>query len=309
MEIMIAGKTREVIKIKPHELKTLLGSQKNILVYGVSGTGKSSIVREYCTEKDYTLVVLNLALEVPETIGGVPYADTTAKDKKEYFTKLLNERLKPLFENNEQHKVLFLDEINQAPQEVMNCLYSICDIDETQRNWAGHPLVNTQVIAAGNKTDGDDGTVYLNELPTPLHNRFFIFELVPDKTDTRNFLKEKYKNIPQVVKYIDVLLENDIPPRDIDNSLEIIQYDMDGLLLQSKIGSALTAKLYDIQKKIKTADPAKTLKLCRQSYEIFKDDGVVQWAGEEIDTEEALLDKFREILSEEEVKSIVKGEE
>ena len=107
------------------------------------------------------------------------------------------------------------------------------------------------------------------------------------------------------------MLDAEKSPRTVDECLEIIQYEpeLSGLLLQSKLQSALTAKVLDIQKKVKTADPAKTLKLCRQSYEIFKEDGIVQWAGEEIETEEELLDKFSEILSEEEIASIVKGEE
>ena len=59
---------------------------------------------------------------------------------------------------------------------------------------------------------------------------------------------------------------------------------------------------------MKTVDPAETLKLCRKAYEIFKEDGQVAWAGELIETEEELLDKFTDILSDEEIKSITKGE-
>ena len=179
------------------------------------------------------------------------------------------------------------------------------------RVWAGHSLSKAQIVACANLSDGTDGVTYLNDLPTPLVNRFFPFELECSKTDAKNYLKKKYRNIPQVVKYIDVMLDAEKSPRTVDECLEIIQYEpeLSGLLLQSKLQSALTAKVLDIQKKIKTADPAKTLKLCRQSYEIFKEDGIVQWAGEEIETEEELLDKFSEILSEEEIASIVKGEE
>ena len=307
MELMIAGKMRTVTTVSQHELGDILSSGDNILIYGTSGEGKSARIHQYADEIDADIVVVNLALDVPETIGGVPYAETSAKDKIEYFRKLLNVQLEPLFIDNGRKKILFLDEINQAQQEVMNCLYSIADVDPEKRNWAGRPLKNVQVIAAGNKDDGSDGTTYLTPLPTPLHNRFNIFELVPNKADTKKYLKDKWKNIPQVAKYIDVLLENEIPPRDIEGILDKIAFEKNPKLIECKIGSALTIKLMDIQKKIKSFDPAKSLKLCKNSYEIFKEDGQVQWAGELIETEEELLDRFAEILSEEEIKSITEG--
>ena len=71
----------------------------------------------------------------------------------------------------------------------------------------------------------------------------------------------------------------------------------------------LTAKLYDIQKKVKSVDPAKALKACRETYEAFKENGRVLWAGDYIEDEEELLNEFSNILTEEEIKSIVEGGE
>lgn len=304
MELNICGKTKEVEKIKGSQFSNLLHTGKNILIYGPSGAGKTARVQEYAEETGKKLLIIPLAMEMPETMGGIPYAT-----KEGYFKRLMDERLVPVLECEGENYIIFFDEINQAPQEIMNCLYPICHPDPAQRFWNGHSLAKAQIVAAGNLDDGTDGTTYLTPLPTPLTNRFFIAELSIDRAETKAYLKTKYKNIPQVVKYIDLLLDNAIPPRDIDQVLEIISYDLDGLLMQMKIGTALTAKIYDIQNKVKSADPAKTLKLCRESYRIFKEDGIVAWAGDEIEQEEELLDKFREILSEEEVQSIVKGVE
>jgi len=307
MEIIIAGKMRTVETITPSQYKKLLedaGNRKNILVYGPSGIGKSAIAEEYAHEHDLTHILVPLATEMPEAIGGIPHAT----EDGEYFKRLMDEKLAPVFKTKGEGYLLDFEEINQCSPEVANSLYSVCHPDPKARHWAGHSLELVQVVGSGNLSTGEDGTVYLTDLPTPLHNRFNIFEMVSNKKDTMDYLKKKWKNIPQVAKYISVLLDEDIPPRDIDGILEVIAYEMDGLWISSKIGSALTAKLYDIQKKVKTVDPAQALKLCRQSYKIFKDEGVVQWAGELIETEEDLLDKFGEILSDEEVKSIVKGE-
>ena len=306
MKILLDGKEIELTKIKQTEFYTVLKSKKNILLFGKSGWGKSQIVKKYCEDHGLKLKIISLASKLPEAIGGIPHATD-----KGYYEELLSEELKEVFEDEGEGWVIFFDEINQAVQEVLNTLYGICYPMGEDRVWAGHSLSKAQIVACANLSDGTDGVTYLNDLPTPLVNRFFPFELECSKTDAKNYLKKKYRNIPQVVKYIDVMLDAEKSPRTVDECLEIIQYEpeLSGLLLQSKLQSALTAKVLDIQKKVKTADPAKTLKLCRQSYEIFKEDGIVQWAGEEIETEEELLDKFREILSDEEIASIIKGEE
>lgn len=306
MKILLDGKEIELTKIKQTEFYTVLKSKKNILLFGKSGWGKSQIVKKYCEDNKLKLKIISLASKLPEAIGGIPHATD-----KGYYEELLSEELKEVFEDEGEGWVIFFDEINQAVQEVLNTLYGICYPMGEDRNWCGHSLSKAQIVACANLSDGTDGVTYLNDLPTPLVNRFFPFELECSKTDAKNYLKKKYRNIPQVVKYIDVMLDAEKSPRTVDECLNILQYEpeLSGLLLQSKLQSALTAKVLDIQKKVKTADPAKTLKLCRQSYEIFKEDGIVQWAGEEIETEEELLDKFSEILSEEEIASIVKGEE
>jgi len=304
MELNICGKMIEPLKVKHSQLDKIYPIGKNLLIFGKSGEGKTQSLIDYAKKAGKKLRIISLAMEMPETTGGIPYATD-----KGYFTRLLDERLQPILECEGEGWIIFFDEINQGSPEIFNALYGICHPDPAQRQWNGHSLAKVQIVAAGNLNDGTDGTVYLNDLPVPLLNRFFICQLVSDKTETMKYLKEKWKNIPQVTKYIDVLLKEDIPPRDIDQCLEIISYEMDGLLLQMKIGSALTAKLYDIQKKVKSVDPAEALEACREGYKMFKENGKVMWAGEYITEEEDLLERFRDILNEEEIKSIVKGDE
>ena len=257
MRLIICDMERDVEQIKPSDYEALLKEKVNLLVLGKSGRGKSAIVKKYAEENGLKLKIINLASKLPEAIGGIPYA----VDKGEYYRELLSEELKEVFDDDGEGWVIFFDEINQASPEVFNTLYGICYPMGEDRVWAGHSLSKAQIVACGNLNDGTDGTVYLNDLPTPLLNRFFIYELVDNKKDTMAYLKAKWKNkIPQVAKYIDVLLNNNIPPRDIDMCLDIIAYEKNGLLLQAKIGSALTAKLYDLQKKVKTVDPAQALK-------------------------------------------------
>jgi MoxR-like ATPase len=311
MKLLIANKEMDVVTIKQHQMDEVLDAGKeldqNVMVYGPSGVGKSQKIKQWSIGRGYDFLKISLALEVPETIAGIPYKDTSKSDRIAYFTKLLSKQLEPLFINNGKFKVLFLDEINQAQPEVLNCLYGVCDMED--RNWAGYPLENVMVVAAGNLSDGTDGTVYLNDLPTPLHNRYFIYELIPDDKDTMKYLKEKYKNIKQVGKYIQAMLDEKIPPRDIEQCLKVIAYAKSTLPLQAKLGSGLTQKLLDIQKKLEITDPVETLKRCREVYKLYQENGKMNFGDVVVTEDEELIDKFKELgLSEEEIASIMKGE-
>lgn len=296
---------KDVVQIKASEFKELLKDKVNLLVYGQSGLGKTSIVKSYAKENDLKLKIINLATKLPEAIGGIPYVT-----EKDYYKELLSIELKEVFDDDGDGWIIFFDEINQGSPEVFNTLYGICYPMGEDRVWAGHSLSKAQIVACGNLSDGSDGTVYLNDLPTPLHNRFFVYELTPSKKDTTDYLKAKWKNIPQVAKYIKTMLDANISPRDIDLCLDILAYEKNGLLLQAKLGPALTTKIFDLQKGIKNLDPAEILKNSRKVYEQFKEDGEVMWAGETVTTEDELRSKFEDLgLSDEEIAGIMKGDE
>lgn len=299
----------DIPEIKQSDFYELLGDGENLLIFGNKGIGKSSIVRKFATDNKKTLLIFPLATMIPEFIGGVPYAQVSSDKKTEYFTLLLNEALAPMFECEGKDYILFFDEINQAPTEVMNCLYGPCHIDPKQREWCGHSLEYAQIVAAGNLSDGSDGTVYLNELPGPLLDRFFVCQLVSNAKDTMDYLKKKYKNIPQVAKYIQAMLDNKINPRNIDKCLELLQFDRNPILLRAKLGTALTQKILDMQKGMKSIDPAERLKNVKKLYKIFQEDGIVTWGPDTINTEDELIEKFKEILTDEELASVLKGGE
>ena len=111
----------DVPEIRQSDFYALLEDEENTLVFGNKGIGKSSIVRKFAKDKGKTLLVFPLATMIPEFIGGVPYAQVKSDKKTEYFTLLLNEALAPMFECKGKDYILFFDEINQAPTEVMNC--------------------------------------------------------------------------------------------------------------------------------------------------------------------------------------------
>lgn len=295
---------REVTKITQTEYKeNLTVKENNMLIFGKSGIGKTAIVKEYAEENGLKLLDYDLAGRLPEEVAGIPAV------KDNFYTRTLDKELEDFFKVEGEGYILLFDEINQGSPDTLNTLYRITHPNPKMRVWAGHNISKCQIVACGNMADGSDGTVYLTDLPTPLINRFYVFELVASNKDTTNYLKAKYKNIPQVAKYIRVMLDNDISPRDIDEVLKNLQYDYSSRFIEAKIGSALTAKLLDIQKGIKNLDPAELLTNARKVYKQFKEDGEVMFGAETITTEEGLKVKLSEFLSDEEIAGIMKGDE
>lgn len=293
----------EYVKITPKQFMKGLESKKNMLVFGKSGIGKTAIVYEYAQANGLKVVDYDLAGRLPEEVAGIPAV------QNDFYKRMLDEDLQELFKKKGEGFILLFDEVNQGSPDTLNTLYRITHPDPSMRKWAGHDISKAQIVACGNLSDGTDGTVYLTDLPTPLMNRFFVFQLVTSNKETTAYLKAKYKNIPQVARYIKEMLDTEISPRDIDLALDILQYEYDAMFLEAKLGAALTAKIYDIQKGIKNLDPAELLKNARKVYEQFKEDGEVIFGAETVTTEKALKAKFSEYLSEEEIAGIFKGGE
>lgn len=293
----------EYVKITPSQFKKGLESKKNMLVFGKSGIGKTATVYEYAEENGLIVVDYDLAGRLPEEVAGIPAVT------KDFYRRTLDQDLQEMFEKKGEGFILLFDEVNQGSPDTLNTLYRITHPNPAMRKWAGHDISKCQIVACGNLSDGTDGTVYLTDLPTPLLNRFFVFQLTTSNKETTAYLKAKYKNIPQVAKYIKVMIDANISPRDVDLALDILQYDYDAMFLEAKLGTALTAKIYDIQKGIKNLDPAELLKNARKVYEQFVEDGEVMFGAETITTEEELKSKFTEFLSDEEIAGIIKGVE
>lgn len=294
--------SKEVTKITQSEYKeNLTVKGNNMLIFGKSGIGKTAIVKEFAEENGLKLLDYDLAGRLPEEVAGIPAV------KGDFYTRTLDKELEDFFKVEGEGYILLFDEINQGSPDTLNTLYRITHPDPNMRVWAGHKIGKCQVVACGNMSDGTDGTVYLTDLPTPLINRFYVFELVANNKDTTNYLKNKYKNIPQVTKYIRVMLDNKISPRDIDEVLKNLQYDYSSRFIEAKIGSALTTKLLEIQKGIKHLDPAELITNARKVYEQFLEDGEVLFGAETVTTEADLKAKFEEFLSDEEIAGIMKG--
>ena len=298
----------KLTKITNTQFMKGLATKRNMLVFGPSGWGKTATVEEYAKANGLKIAYLDLAGLLPESIAGIPVYVKEEGETGTYYRRMLDGEFKEFLECEGEGWILFIDEINQGQPDALNTLYGITHPTPLTRRWAGHRISKCQIVACGNLNDGRDGTVYLTDLPTPLLNRFFLFELIPSKKDAKAWLKTEYKNIPQVVKYIDEMLNNDIAPRDIAQVLDVIQYEDDSMFVEAKLGPALASRMYEIQKSIKSVNPAEILNGCKEVYRVFKEDGSVRFGVETIDNIDDLKAKFSELLSEEEIAGILKGE-
>lgn len=299
----IMKKEKELPKISLTQFENILGTKRNILVLGKSGTGKTAKVYEYAKAHNLKVIDYDLAGRLPEEVAGIPVVTG------DFYKRTLDEELTDFFKCEGEGYILLFDEVNQGAPDTLNTLYRVTHPNPEMRKWAGHPIGKCQVVACGNLADGRDGTVYLTELPTPLLNRFFVFELETLHTEVLSYLKEKYKNIRQVAKYIKAMQEEDISPRDIDLCLDILQYNYDPILIESKLGPALTVKIYDLQKNMPNIDPAELIKNAKLVVQEFNEKGYVAFGPETVTTIEALREKLSEILTDEEIAGVMKGDE
>lgn len=293
-------------KIKISQFKKLLKHKRNILLLGQSGYGKTQVIETYAKENNLNIAYLDLAGILPEAVAGIP---VYTKDSNGYYKRMLDIEFKNFLECEGEGWLLLIDEINQGQPDALNTLYGMTHPNPAMRRWAGHRISKCQIVACGNLNDGRDGTVYLTELPTPLLNRFYVFELIPSKQDAFIYLKDKYTDLKFADKYIEVLLDNDIAPRDCDEVLNVIATDDDPLFIEAKIGEALATKLVDIKNNIKTIDPIQLFNNAKKIYHIYKENGKVSFGKKLITKEEDLLQEFKKLLSEEEITAIVKGSE
>ena len=88
-------------------------------LWGPPGVGKSSAVRQICEKNDWDIIDLRLSLLNPVDLRGLPMLD-----KKKELARWLSPSFLPS-PSSKRTGVLFLDEINLAPQMVQAAAYQL----------------------------------------------------------------------------------------------------------------------------------------------------------------------------------------
>lgn len=169
------------MKFKPSILHPLLKisiEQKNVpFILGAPGIGKSAIMRMIAKELDTELFVVsaNLLSDKADLTGVMK---TTLPDgsvaQMFYPHKTIQEAINYANANPDKLTLLFLDEVNRAPEDVQTGLMSL----STERKIGDIALPdNISITLAGN----DSGNV--NSVDSATMSRSVIYRMVPDATD------------------------------------------------------------------------------------------------------------------------------
>jgi len=163
-------------------------------IHGRAGIGKTEIVEQLSKKHGKTLVPLNLSHQEEGDLVGIP-------DKVKRGEEVITVWSAPewLGVNREKEVVLFLDEIDRAPKNILNTTLTL--LREYRIHTHYFPK-NWKIIAAGNSGFNDD-FYDVQELDNALKTRFvhLFYELT-----TSEWLEWAKKNNihPMVIKYLEL---------------------------------------------------------------------------------------------------------
>lgn len=155
-------------------------TKQALCLWGSSGYGKTSTVREAAKELGMELVDMRLSYRDPLSLF-LPTVETKGKFKViEY---IFSDILDVMF-NAEKPTIVFLDEItNPSSPEIYNVLKELLN----ERTFLGRAVSDQVVfVAASNWADEDTG---VKELPDSLMKRMTHLIFAPDRTDISNKLQ------------------------------------------------------------------------------------------------------------------------
>ncbi|QJR21691.1 hypothetical protein BREVNS_0941 [Brevinematales bacterium NS] len=137
-----------------------------LFLWGKPGIGKSSIVKQFAQKKGLPLLDIRASLMDPTDLKGIP-----TYDKDEKHTVWLPNDFWP---REGTQGILFLDELNRAPESVQNALLQLI-LDRRLLNY--QLPEGWYIIAAGNSEDDDIG---VSNLSYAFANRFAHLRLQAD---------------------------------------------------------------------------------------------------------------------------------
>jgi hypothetical protein len=196
MSAQVSLNDMDVRLVRPSDIRAEVNyafdRKRPVFIWGPPGIGKSEIVDSITQERSGYMIDMRLALMEPTDLRGIPVPNMNTG-----LMEWLPPADLPTQELADQFEciVLFLDEMNQAPQSVQAAAYQLI----LNRRLGNYRLPdNVLIVAAGNR-ESDRGVAY--RMPSPLANRFIHLEMTPDFEDWQNWALDAGLNA-EVVGYI-----------------------------------------------------------------------------------------------------------
>lgn len=158
------------------DLACVLPDDQALLIRGPHGIGKSQIARQVSRKRDKLLIDLRLSQMTEGDFLGLPKVVEPQHDKDGRIIRRGMTEFRPpwwFVKAQDEGVVLFLDEINRAVPEVMQCAFQLV-LDRAIQGKSVHP--ETRIIAAVNASP----QYQVNEMDPALLDRFLVVDMVPD---------------------------------------------------------------------------------------------------------------------------------
>jgi MoxR-like ATPase len=174
--------------IELHKVLEVTPDHHNIMLIGKHGIGKSQIIEHYFVKQNKKVVTLFLGqMSDPGDLIGLPVLDG--------ITNKTDFRPPWWFPENDEAVVLFLDELNRARPEILQC---VMDLTLNKRLNGKRLPKGSRIITAVN-----DGEEYqLTDLDPALVSRFNIYNFSPTPAEWLLWAAEQ-KLDPRVIDFIE----------------------------------------------------------------------------------------------------------
>lgn len=163
----------------------------NVLLIGRGGTGKTSIVKKWARKRGVNFVEKDAKTLDPSDLGGIVGRQYDEEgNPTNTVTKLSNHEFDELDKPN---SVLFLDELNRAPQDVAGSLLTLINdhVVNDQQDPSGKRLLKGFLFTVAAINPPKPGNE-VNELDNPMRSRFRGVDVESDKNQMLQYFTYKY---------------------------------------------------------------------------------------------------------------------
>lgn len=178
----------QIPTITPSELQQILefldtlDNPPALMVYGVPGIGKTTIVKKFAADRNYDLRIKHLSRMDPTDWTGIPSADSD-------YTNFKPIGLFRPPQEGKQKIVIFFDELNTALPQVLNSALDVILEKRGDTDTYGEKAIlpqNTIIVAAGNLGPEFDGT-YVEEFSSAVKTRLVQVKLETSFNDWKQW--------------------------------------------------------------------------------------------------------------------------
>lgn len=161
--------------------------EKSVMLIAKHGVGKSSVVKQVAEENGWDIYDVRLSQCEVGDIKGLPYLN-----KEKLSTTFLKPEWWP--RNMESKGILFFDELNRAPKDVLQAVFEIC----LDRRLDGEALPpGWRVVAAINGDENYD----VIDLDPALYDRWFKIQFLPSSKEWCDWAR-KYKVHEAIIDFV-----------------------------------------------------------------------------------------------------------